>query len=54
MTVICEIDTTLVGYDVSIDDAEFKLYLKYTAGTESPILGPSILEWRTTNEARRQ
>jgi hypothetical protein len=40
MTAICLIDTTLAGYDVSIDDAEFKLYIKYTSGTEAPILGP--------------
>lgn len=40
MTAICEIDTTNAGYDVTPDDAEFKLYVKYTAGTEAPILGP--------------
>jgi len=37
MTVICEINTTLSGY---IAGEEFKLYLKYTAGSENPILGP--------------
>lgn len=40
MTAICEIDTTLAGYDVTPDDAEFKLYIKYTVGTEAPLLGP--------------
>lgn len=40
MTAICQIDSTLAGYDVTPDDAEFKLYLKYTVGTEAPILGP--------------
>jgi hypothetical protein len=40
MTAICQIDSTLAGYDVSVDDAEFKLYIKYTVGTEAPILGP--------------
>jgi hypothetical protein len=40
MTAICEIDTTLAGYDVSADDNEFKLYIKYSTGTESPYLGP--------------
>lgn len=37
MTAICEIDTTLAGY---VGGEEYKLYLKYTTGTESPILGP--------------
>jgi hypothetical protein len=37
MSAICEIDTTLSGYAIS---EEYKLYLKYTAGSESPILGP--------------
>jgi hypothetical protein len=37
MTAICEIDTTLAGYT---GGAEYKLYVKYTTGTESPILGP--------------
>jgi len=42
MTAICEIDTTLAAYVIETDDdhEEFKLYLKYTAGSESPILGP--------------
>jgi len=35
MTAICEIDTTLVGYAVG---ADYKLYIKYSAGSESPIL----------------
>jgi hypothetical protein len=37
MSAICEIDTTLGGY---IGGEEYKLYIKYTAGSESPILGP--------------
>lgn len=40
MTAVCRIDTTMAAYDVTPDDAEFKLYVKYTAGTEAPILGP--------------
>lgn len=39
MTAICEIDTTLAAYTAG---QEFKLYLKYTAGSESPILGPTF------------
>lgn len=37
MTAICSISTTLVGY---VAGQEYKLYLKYTAGSESPLLGP--------------
>ena len=37
MTAICLIDTTLAGYTAF---EEFKLYIKYTSGSESPILGP--------------
>lgn len=37
MTAICPIDTTLSAYTAG---EEFKLYIKYTAGTEAPILGP--------------
>jgi hypothetical protein len=37
MTAICEIDTTLAGY---VGGEEYKLYLRYTSGTESPRLGP--------------
>jgi hypothetical protein len=37
MTAICEIDTTLVAYAAG---EEFKLYLKWTAGSENPVLGP--------------
>jgi len=42
MTAICEIDTSLAAYVIEQDDdhEEFKLYLKYTAGSENPILGP--------------
>lgn len=41
MTAICEIDTTLAGY---IAGDEYKLYLKYTSGSENPVKGP--LEFR--------
>lgn len=37
MTAICLITTTLSGY---VGGEEYKLYLKYTAGSESPVLGP--------------
>lgn len=37
MTAICEIDTTLVAY---VPAEEYKLYLKYSSGTEFPVLGP--------------
>ena len=37
MVAICSIDSTLVAY---VAGEEYKLYLKYTAGSESPILGP--------------
>lgn len=37
MTAICEIDTTLAAY---VAGEEYKLYVKYTAGSESPVLGP--------------
>jgi len=42
MTAICEIDTTLAAYVIEADDdhEEFKLYLKYAAGSEFPVLGP--------------
>lgn len=36
MTAVCQIDTSLAGY---VEDEEYMLYLKYTAGTEAPILG---------------
>lgn len=39
MTAVCSIDTTLAGY---VAGEEYKLYLKYTAGSESPILGPKF------------
>lgn len=41
MTAICEIDTSLVGY---VPGDEYKLYLKYTSGSENPVKGP--LEFR--------
>ncbi len=37
MSAICSINTTLAGY---VSGEEYKLYLKYTAGSESPVLGP--------------
>jgi len=37
MSAICEIDTTLAGY---VAGEEYKLYVKYAAGSEAPILGP--------------
>lgn len=37
MTVICEINSSLSGY---VAGEQYKLYLRYTAGTEAPILGP--------------
>jgi hypothetical protein len=37
MWALCEIDTTLAGYVV---DTEYALYVKYTNGSEAPILGP--------------
>jgi hypothetical protein len=37
MTAICEIDTTVAAYDPG---EEYKLYVKYTVGSEAPILGP--------------
>lgn len=37
MTAICSIDTTLAGY---VGGEEYKLYIKYTAGTEAPVKGP--------------
>lgn len=37
MVAICEIDTTESGYTAG---EEYWLYLKYTAGSEAPILGP--------------
>lgn len=45
MVAICLIDTTLVAY---IPGDEYKLYLKYTAGSESPIKGP--LEFRVEDD----
>lgn len=37
MTAICEVNTTLAAY---VAGEEYKLYLKYTAGSEAPVLGP--------------
>lgn len=37
LTAICLITTTLAGY-VSFE--EYKLYIKFTAGSEAPVLGP--------------
>ena len=45
MEAICEIDTTLSAYVVG---DTYKLYLKYTTGSESPIKGP--LEFRVEGD----
>ncbi len=37
MTAICEIDTTIAAYTAG---EEFKLYFKFTSGSESPVIGP--------------
>jgi hypothetical protein len=37
MTAICEVDTTLVAY---VKGKTYNLYLKYTTGSEHPVLGP--------------
>jgi hypothetical protein len=37
MSAICEIDTTLPAY---VAGDTYKLYLKYTSGSESPVKGP--------------
>jgi len=37
MWAICPIDTTLAAYEAN---KEYKLYVKYTAGSEAPVLGP--------------
>jgi hypothetical protein len=37
MTAVCMITTTLAGYT---GGEEYKLYVRYTAGSESPVLGP--------------
>lgn len=37
MTAICEIDTTLAAY---VKGGTYNLYVKYTSGSESPVLGP--------------
>lgn len=45
MTAICQIDTTLPAY---VAGSAYKLYIKYAAGTEFPILGP--LEFRVEDD----
>ena len=45
MTVICVIDTTLAGY---VAGDEYKLYIRYTAGSESPVRGP--IEFRVEDD----
>lgn len=44
MWAICEIDSTGSNYDPSDPDTgekgEYKLYIKYDVGSESPIIGP--------------
>ena len=37
MSAVCSIDTTLVAYEAG---KEYKLYIKYTAGSEAPVIGP--------------
>lgn len=37
MTAICLIDTTQPAY---VSGEEYKLYIKYTSGSESPVKGP--------------
>lgn len=37
MTAICQINTALTGY---VGGDEYKLYLKWVAGSEAPIVGP--------------
>jgi hypothetical protein len=37
MTAICLIDTTQANY---LAGEEYKLYIKYTSGSESPVKGP--------------
>lgn len=45
MEAICEIDTTLAAY---VAGDTYKLYLRYTTGSESPIKGP--LEFRVEGD----
>jgi hypothetical protein len=45
MSAICEIDTTLAAY---VSGDTYKLYLKYTSGSESPVKGP--LEFRVEGD----
>jgi len=37
MMAVCSIDSTLAGY---APNEEYKLYIKYTAGSEAPVKGP--------------
>lgn len=39
MTASCSINTTLAAY---VAGEEYKLYIKYTSGSESPVLGPQF------------
>ena len=39
MEAICEIDTTLSGY---VGGEYYKLYLRYSSGSESPVKGPLV------------
>ena len=39
MRAVCEIDTTVAAY-LATEDIEYGLYLKYTSGSESPIMQP--------------
>lgn len=45
MTAICPIDTTIAAY---VAGETYKLYIRYTAGSESPVKGP--LEFRVEDD----
>ena len=45
MTAICVIDTNISGY---VAGDEYKLYIRYTAGSESPLRGP--IEFRVEDD----
>jgi len=45
MSAVCEIDTTLSAYQVG---DTYKLYLRYSSGSESPVKGP--LEFRVEGD----
>lgn len=39
MTASCLINTALAGY---VSGEEYKLYIKYTSGSDAPVLGPQF------------